>query len=677
MCGIAGLLSLDGHVEPRRVQVMMEALRHRGPDDEGYVFMDFSGANVEERRGTDTVPARAVGLASVDQAANGAFALGLGHRRLSIIDVSAAGHQPMHSEDRRLWLTYNGEIYNYLELRRELEAFGHAFSSNSDTEVILKAYQQWGLGCLSRFNGMWAFALADLRRRSLICARDRLGVKPLYYHFDGRTFAFGSEVRALLRLPWVKVAPNDRVLWDFLVLGAIDHTAETCFADVVAVEGGHYLEISFDGKFRDQPFWEFQASPLSTGPASEVRRRAPGRVRELLTDAVRLRLRSDVNVGFCLSGGLDSSSVVGIADRLLDEADRPQVGPRLSVFHAAFDDPGIDERPYVRTVLAQTRVAPHFVFPTGQELVQDYRRLLWHQEQPFGGPSVYAQYRVFGLARAAGVKVLLDGQAGDELFAGYHRYFGLQLTRFLAAGQLGQAKALLSAHGLGVSRHAGLQLALRHLPGKSARELLVHTSTEPSLIAPDFLAAFTHRADRIIREERACRSLGDMLARDLTHASLPRLLRFEDRNSMAFSLESRVPFADDLPLIEYVAGLPDSAKVWAGWSKYVLREAMHGLVPDPIRWRRRKLGFAVPEREWAAEARGSALWDVLAETPSQYIDRGQLERRLHPGSSTPIRTSVLWRLLEVSLWEQAVASGEFLGPPPAARLGQGEIRVAG
>jgi asparagine synthase (glutamine-hydrolysing) len=641
---------------------MTEALRHRGPDDEGYVFVDLSGGRAEERRGARTVPARAHGLNWVTEASDRPFGLGLGHCRLSIIDVSPGGHQPMHSSDRRLWLTYNGEIYNYLELRRELEALGHRFSSDSDSEVILKAYEEWGLDCLARFNGMWAFALADLRTRRLVCARDRLGVKPFYYYLRDGTFAFGSEIRALLRLPFVEVSANARTIWDFLVLGAVDHTRETFFSNVVALEGGHYLDVSFDGTVQKRCFWDLEAVPRSTDTDRATAAAAPERVRELFIDAIRLRLRSDVSVGFCLSGGLDSSSVVGVADQLLDEGDRPQVGPRLNVFHAAYDDPSVDERPYVRAVLDQTRVAPHFVFPAGRELVDDYERLVWQQEQPFGGPSVYAQYRVFGLARGAGVKVVLDGQAGDELFAGYYRYIGAQLARYVAARQFRETRALIAVNGTGPVRHAASHQALRVLPASLARQLLLRTSTEPGLIAPDFLGAYPDRADYALDEERTCGTVGEMLVRDLTRASLPRLLRFEDRNSMAFSLESRVPFADDPRLIEYVVGLPDSAKIGAGWSKYALRQAMHGLVPDVVRWRRRKLGFAVPERQWASELRGGPLWDVLAQTSGQYIERRELERRLHPNTAKPLGTSLLWRLLELTLWERSLAAGAFTAP---------------
>src|SRR4030088_859413 len=247
-----------------------------------------------------------------------------------------------------LWLTYNGEIYNYLELRRELEGLGHCFEGASDTEVVLRAYQQWGEACLAKFNGMWAFALADRRRRYLFCARDRLGVKPFYYWFDGKTFAVASEINELEQLPLIEVAPNERMVWDFLVLGALDHTEETFYKDIVALGAGQYLTVSFEGDLTRRVYWTVQVDNNRALARRAVSYQDIADVRELIVDAVRLRLRSDVSVGFCLSGGLDSSSIVCVADRLQVEGSRPQIGTELKVFHSAFDDKAIDEREYVQ-----------------------------------------------------------------------------------------------------------------------------------------------------------------------------------------------------------------------------------------------------------------------------------------------------------------------------------------
>jgi len=645
---------------------MAEALRHRGPDDEGYVLADSDGSVVEAFRGVDTVAEFAGRLRPLVAAASDArYSLGLAHRRLAILDVSAAGHGPMASPDGQLWLTYNGEIYNYVELRRELEALGHCFRGASDTEVVLRAYEQWGEACLSRFNGMWAFALADLRRQHLLCARDRLGVKPFYYWFDGRTFGFASEIRALLRLPFVRVAPNDPIVWDFMLLGALDHTDETFFADIRALGAGQSLIIPFKGQPARRTYWQLDSVSAEDAADGALQQGDVDRVRHLVIDAVRLRLRSDVSVGFCLSGGLDSSSIVGVADRLLDEGSRPQVGTQLKVFHSAFDDPGIDEREYVRAVVERCRVTSSYVFPTGAEFVDDYEQLLRHQEQPFGGPSVYAQYRVVGLARAAGVKVLLDGQGGDELFAGYHRHAGLHLARLLGTRRLEPAGAALLANGAVVGPHALFEQALRTLPSTLAGRLVLWSRTDARLIAPAFVATYPERLERFLAETRATSTLGQMLAQDLTRHSLPRLLRYEDRNSMAFSLESRVPFADDPRLIECVFALPDSAKLWKGWSKYILRQAMAGLLPESVRWRRRKLGFSAPEQAWAANLPASPLWEVLGETSSRYFDRRALGSYI--GAPTPrrMRAALLWRVLELTLWERCLADRRYLDPPAA------------
>jgi asparagine synthase (glutamine-hydrolysing) len=668
MCGIAGLLARGGaRIEPLHLAAMADALRHRGPDDEGYVLADSDGSVVEAFRGGDTVPEIASRLRPLPMAAaaGAQYAVGLAHRRLSILDVSAAGHGPMASSDGRLWLTYNGEVYNYLELRRELQLLGHQFHSGSDTEVVLRAYEQWGEACLARFNGMWAFTLADLRRRYLLCARDRLGVKPFYYWYDGKRFAFASEIKALLRLPFVRVAVNDPIVWDFLVLGALDHTDETFFAGINALGAGQYLVVPFESQPARKTYWQLDSVSAEDTANRPVQQTDVDHVRDLVIDAVRLRLRSDVSVGFCLSGGLDSSSIVGVADRLLDEASRPQVGTELKVFHSAFDDPRIDEREYVRAVVERSRVASFYVSPTSAEFIDDYERLLGHQEQPFGGPSVYAQYRVIGLARAAGVKVLLDGQGGDELFAGYHRYVGLQLARLLVSRRLGAARAALLTNGATAGRHALFEQALRTLPRTCAAQLLLWSSTDARLLDRDFVGAYPERLKRFLDETRGTRTLAQMLANDLTRHSLPRLLRYEDRNSMAFSLESRVPFADDPRLIEYVFGLPDAAKLGKGWSKHILRQAMAGLLPEAVRWRRRKLGFCAPERAWAADLPASRLWEALG-TSSRYLDRSGLDRYVRADGPRHVRTPLLWRFLELVLWERSLRNRSYLEPPPMA-----------
>ena len=668
MCGIAGAFSIDGAgVDPGQLRAMAEALRHRGPDDEGYLLVDGSGS-VEERRGPDTVLERGVGLRHVCQESETRYMLGLAHRRLSIIDVSAAGHQPMASPDGRLWLVYNGEVYNYVELRRELEALGYRFHSDSDSEVVLRAYEHWGERCLDRFNGMWAFALADLRRGRLFCARDRLGVKPFYYWFDGTRFAFASEIKALLRLPFVGRTPNERLVWEFLVLGALDHTDETFVAGIHALGAGQQLVLSFDGQLRRRTYWNVPVHELRDETGRPAARDQVEQVRELLIDAVRLRLRSDVSVGFCLSGGLDSSSIVGIADRLLDETHRPQVGERLKVFHSAFDDPAIDEREYVRAVVGQTRATPFYVFPSSAELVEDFERLVWHQDEPFGGPSVYAQYRVVRRAREAGVKVLLDGQGGDELFGGYYRYAGAMWLQLLSARRFDRALAALTTNASVIGRHALLRLALRSLPIPLARGVLLRSTTTAGLLDPDFRTAHAEQADRFLDETRASGTVAQMLALDLTRRSLPRLLRFEDRNSMAFSLESRVPFVDDPRLIELVCSLPDSAKIWHGWSKYILRQAMGGILPEVVRWRKRKLGFSVPEHRWAREVGVERVRELLADIPGQYVNRRELERPRAARLTSRAGVDMLWRLLELAIWERALSASPQPGRRPRPGL---------
>jgi asparagine synthase (glutamine-hydrolysing) len=420
MCGISGIWHLDNSrsISPSLIAQMTFTLRHRGPDDEGYLFVDTVTGHHEGRRGRDTVPE--LQMPDVRQGSEKRYDLAFGFRRLSIIDLSPAGHQPMGNADGSLWVVYNGEIYNYLELREELKARGHTFRTATDTEVILCAYEEWGEACLERFNGMWAFALWDGHRQQLFCARDRFGIKPFYYVWDGTTFAFASEIKALLQMPDITRRPNEPVIYDYLRYGHLDHSEETFFTGIKQFPPAHFLLLRPTRQFSLRRYWDLipdrRAEPLFTSDASYAER-----FYSLFEDAVRLRLRSDVPIGTCLSGGLDSSAIVCVANKLLlDEnvIDPDLVGERQRTFSSCFDDRQYDERQYIQAVLALTGAEPNYTFPKGGELLDALTKLMWHQDEPFGSTSIYAQWRVMEKTAERGVKVLLDGQGGDELLAG-------------------------------------------------------------------------------------------------------------------------------------------------------------------------------------------------------------------------------------------------------------------
>lgn len=539
MCGIAGQFALNGgKADADLVGAMAERLRHRGPDGEGSLF---SGP------------------------------VGLAHRRLAIIDLSDEGRQPMANEDGSLWIVFNGEIYNYLELRDELLAAGHRFVTATDTEVILHAYEEWGRDCLHRFNGMWAFAIWDDRRRELFCARDRLGVKPFYYTTAGDSFLFASEIKALRAHPAVGRRPNDRMLLTFLAWGVADHTGETMYDGVLQLRPAHFIVVSEGGVGKPQRYWDVTMNAASRGADDEA---AARRVRELLTDAVRLRLRSDVPVGTCLSGGIDSSTITVLINDLL-RAERPgSVGDRQKTFSVCFDDERFDESRHIDTVVAATGVASQRVTPDTDGLWEDIGRLLYMQDEPFASLSIYAQYCVMRLAQRE-VKVVLDGQGADEQLAGYIAYQAPYIRGLLRQGQI--LPALREAAGSAKHHRSFFSWAARQFMVRSERRGLLRGS------APEVL--------------RYAGSLDEVLKREVTASNLPLLLHWEDRNSMAFSIEARVPFLD-YRLVEYLAELPLDQKIRGGVTKLVLRRAIRGLVPDAIRCRMDKMGFVTPEEAW-------------------------------------------------------------------------------
>ena len=438
MCGIAGVFRPD---QPTRIaadlQRMGDTIRHRGPDGEGYLIIDICTQEVHACGGP-TTPA-VLGLPSLDSTDGRLGHVGFAHRRLSILDITPAGHQPMVSRSG-CWITYNGEIYNYVELRDELRAEGHEFRTGSDTEVILAAYEHWGEKCLSRFVGMWAFALWDPHRRRLFCARDRFGIKPFYYAWDGKRFLFGSEIKAIRTVLPRAPAPFAPAVYEFLVFGLTDRGADTFLEGINRLEPGCLLHIDVDGKLDVQRWYDVSVCGDLSGaftPAQE-RERIDG-FAAVFRDAIRIHLRSDVASGTCLSGGLDSSSIVCAVNALLLDtgvANRTSVGEVQRTFSACYDDPRFDERPFIEHVLEHTGAEANYVFPDGGRLWDELDRVLWHQDEPFWSTSMYAQWDVMRRVRERGVTVVLDGQGGDEVLGGYHNYYAVHGAQLLRSGRL-------------------------------------------------------------------------------------------------------------------------------------------------------------------------------------------------------------------------------------------------
>jgi asparagine synthase (glutamine-hydrolysing) len=590
MCGIAGIVSA-GPGDLQAIRAMTSALRHRGPDDEGYVLVDSRAARACPFAGADTVAeARVPPLPAAFPAG---CDLALGHRRLAIIDLSAAGHGPTASADGRFWITYNGEVFNYLELREELRGLGHVFHTATDTEVLLEAWAQWGPDALGRLNGMFAFGLYDAKERRLFCVRDRFGVKPLHYVAAGGLFAFASEVKGLLAHPRVTRRPDEAALARFLGRGAVDEGSDTFVEGIRRVQAGHLLEVAVpQGHVVERRWYSLPEAGDEPGSGDALR--------ALLEDAVRLRLRSDVPVGTCLSGGLDSSSIVALTARLRSPE---AVNGRLS-FSVVYGEPGLDESAYIDAVVGTTGVEARRTTPTAAEVAEDLPAVARHQDEPFPSLGVYSQWRVMRLAREAGVTVLLDGQGADEVLAGYHDQLGPYLAEFARrrglvaawerAGRLAEHTARRRSWLIALAAYHGLPLPAAARSWAAAR-LATQPLVPASLLADPALA----HLDGVARH-RPRPSLAEELRADVQEVSLPALLRYEDRNSMAFSIEARTPFLD-YRLVEAARRWRADDLLAGGWTKGVLREAVRGLVPETVRLRREKLGFATPETRWLAE----------------------------------------------------------------------------
>lgn len=583
MCGISALFSTTHQNDVKSVLPMTEIIAHRGPDDSGCIFFP------EGEHQPETNP----------QAFNkyiGAF----GHRRLSILDLTKAGHQPMSTSDKRYWVTYNGEVYNYLEIRKELIALGYHFHTQTDTEVVLNAYVQWGIKCLERFNGMFAFVIYDHKTKRVFAARDRFGVKPLYFWRSPKgLLAFASEIKQFTTLPEWQPIVNGQRAYEYLNWGVTDHTDETLFEGVKQLQGGHFIEA----KIEPQPSLEPKKwYDLSISHYSGSFDEATSQFAHLFQDSIRLRLRSDVAIGSCLSGGLDSSSIVCVAKGSVNQ----------NTFSARSDVTRFDEGRFIDRVVSHTGATAHSVIPSVEALFQELDQLIWHLDEPFNSTSIFAQWCVFRLAKQNNVKVILDGQGADEQLAGYHGYFGNHLYGLLRSLRLKEALqeavAIQQLHG---THHHGIQALARLLP--SGWKHGVKRLLGKQAMAPDWLnSSILHAQTDYPFQGKKEHFVHDQSRLQLQSSSLPMLLRYEDRNSMAHSIESRTPFLD-YRLVEHCLNLPAAYKIHRGWTKRVLREAMKGILPEQIRSRVDKIGFATAEEVWMTKQNPALFQQALKE----------------------------------------------------------------
>jgi asparagine synthase (glutamine-hydrolysing) len=590
MCGITGIITTgqDG-VSFVRLQKMTGSLAHRGPNGEGLWLQG---------------------------------AVGLGHRRLAIIDTSGAAAQPMHHADRYT-IVHNGEIYNYLELRQTLQQKGYRFASQSDTEVILAAFDHWGPGCLQHFDGMFAFAIWDEKEQSLFAARDRFGEKPFYYCLHQKQLLFASEMKAL----WAGGMPRQyspSLLLNYLALGLVQHPvdqSQTFFENILSLPPAHSLHYRpGDAQPTVNRYWQLAKGQAVQFPSPDA---AAEQLLALLQQSVQRRLRSDVAVGTSLSGGIDSGTIAALANRST---------AGLKSFSAVFPGFEKDESAAIAQTAGHLHIPNHTTQPDAEGLVAHFDKLCHHQEQPFGSASIFAQYQVFALAAQQQVTVLLDGQGADETLAGYHRYLHWhlqQLWRHDKKAFAADKKALLQN---GVPLRWGLANLLAALFPQKAASRLAQRARQQVLGLPGIDPGFLQRAyDAASITKPVAAGLNDMLYHDTVQMGLEELLRYADRNSMAHGREVRLPFLSH-ELVTFVFSLPAAYKIHDGFTKWVLRKAVEGLLPPAIVWQTNKTGFEPPQRLWMQH---EGLQQLVYGARKQLVEAGILHSKVLTTSIQP------------------------------------------
>ncbi len=595
MCGIVGLFYRDGTVpDLSLLQRMLHSLKHRGPDDQG-----------EYQEGS----------------------ILLGHNRLSILDISSAGRQPMEYND--LVITYNGEIYNYLEIKAELKNSGHIFKTETDTEVLLHAYDLWGKECLSRITGMWAFAILDRKKQELFCCRDRFGIKPFYYYSDPRfLLAFASEIRALL-ISLGRARVSYELLMDYLKIGLSDHTEGTFYEAVKQLPPGHFL--SLDLKHGQKRMERYYSLTGDEGGAA-----TPEEFEDRLRRSVAIHMRSDVPVGTCLSGGIDSSVIAALSAAV----NRSQGNKTFSAVTAQSESPLNDETAFARQVVEHCHLDWHVAKPDYTAFKNSLEDCLWYQEEPVGGPSVFMQYWVMKTAKEAGLKVMLDGQGGDEIMFGYERYYAAFFWHLLRQGQ---SLTCLREFFL-AARHSKLKLGSLGgltlfflVPGLRRRVL----EKRVAFLKKDYLNIDT---DALAKANHAFFEIGDLQISEISSQQLPHLLKYEDRNSMAHSIEARVPYVE-VDCIETSLRIPPAERIRNGYTKYPLRCLAERILPPSIAWRRNKFGFEAPVSLWLGRHR-----PLMGREVRDSAILRQICRFLPPLESLGLEMQ--WRLYNIAIWER-------------------------
>ena len=620
MCGLVALIGVDGApVLAEALDRMTAAITHRGPDDAGRFV---------------------------------AGSVGLGFRRLSILDLSPAGHQPMATEDRQVAIVFNGEIYNYVELRTELQSLGHRFRSTGDTEVLLRAYIQWGTDCVERLNGMWAFLVLDLRRSVVFGSRDRFGIKPLLIHRAKDHFLVASEIKAIKASGLYDTRPDLASVSRFLLGKSLDDTERTFYAGIEQIPAGAAFELDLRGRLRCWRFWSLETVPRQSVPEPA------STFADLFEDAVQLHMRSDVPVAVHLSGGLDSTSIVCASARIRRGVNA--TGPLLAFSYMAKE---FDERAYISDTVAQSGAQLIPLQTDAESLWNDLRRVLWFQDEPVHSFTAVVGYQLMRLAKDNGIRVVLNGQGADETIGGYGSYFRHYWYSLLREGRLkdvwreiGRFDRVHEQDRHITSFLEQLLFCARSLARRSrSYRRLAEWRSRTRRTANRWFTRELHDAYPEEDQEHGGADLDSVLKDSIVRMPLPLYLRVEDRNSMAHSIEVRLPYLD-YRLVSLLFNLPPNWKLRGPWNKFVLREGMRGRIPESVRSRVDKMGFPVPTAKWLRAELFEPMMDVLGSREARergLYDTGEVRRDAERHRRGEIDASgELFDVLETELWFQ-------------------------
>lgn len=622
MCGIAGHINFKTSREGKGIRVvktMLESLVHRGPDDWGMISSESAHSENPDKYYFLDLP----DLPEIT----------IGHRRLSILDLSEAGRQPMKDPDHSLFISFNGEIYNYIEVRKELSG-KYKFNTQTDTEVLLKAWTEWGPEMLKKLDGMFSFVILDLEKKILFAARDPMGIKPFYYNYSPNgNFSFASEPSALLKGMGTSGTLNQKQTSDFLVLGVMEHNEGTFFNEVVQLKGGNFLQLDLlDAKLSVEKYWHPPALANFEG-------KDPVELyKEIAKTTITRQLRSDVPLGSSLSGGIDSSTIVTIAGKILGEG--------VSEYKAlTFSFPGFknDEAVNAKSVADHTGMQWQSVIPETGSLAADLEKMTINMGEPYSTLSMFAQYKVMQAAKDLGITVMLDGQGGDEIYLGYPRMVQNAMLHYLKKGKLG--KFLKEWKGMSDNLSVPMYRSLLSSFYFNSKNLAINRRKArlKGLVNPTLLEAYD---DQVAIDIYSAKNVFQKQEDELLKYTLPRLLRFADRNSMAFGVEQRVPHLGQ-PIVDFALSLPLEWRVHNGWSKYIVRKAMSGSVPDHILWDKVKRGFDIPQTYWVDQLSVNLIEWIGAIPNESPINKDNLIKAI----KSPERGShYLWNVISLALF---------------------------